>query len=115
MAFGINASDEVVAVYQTNTGNFNNGFILQGGVITPLNAPLASGTTLFGVNDGGEISGSYKDANFTDHGLLFSDGAFSTVDVTGAMATSLMHIPNKGPFAGNYTDQSFEGHGATGN
>ena len=114
MGFGINASDEVVGVFQTDTGG-NHGFILQGGTFTPLNAPVASATTLFGVNDAGEISGSYLDASGTEHGLLFSNGAFTTVTVTGAAATSITHIPAKGPFGVNYTDQSGEGHGATGN
>jgi len=114
IAFGINASDEVVGVFQTNVGG-NRGFILQGGVFTLLNAPVATATTLFGVNDGGDISGSYLDAAGTEHGLLFSKGIFNTVTVTGAAATALTHIPSKGAFAVNFTDQSGEGHGATGN
>ena len=46
----------------------SHGFLLQAGVFTPINFPLATGTTAFGINDTGEITGYYTDAAGSTHG-----------------------------------------------
>jgi probable HAF family extracellular repeat protein len=73
-------------------------------VFTPINFPLATGTTAFGINDTGEITGYYTDAAGSTHGFVYAGGAFSTVDVAGARDTQLTRIKNEGAVTGVYTD-----------
>ena len=62
----------------------------------PINFPLATSTTAFGINDTGEIAGFYTDAASNSHGFVCAGGAFSTVDVAGARGTQLTRIKNGG-------------------
>jgi uncharacterized membrane protein len=90
-----------------------HGFLLQAGVFTPVNFPLATSTTAFGINDTGEIAGFYSDAAGS-HGFIYAGGAFSTVDVAGARSTQLTRIKNGGAVTGVCYDALSEGHGLTG-
>ena len=92
----------------------SHGFLLQGGVFSPIDFPLATSTTAFGINDSGEIAGLYSDATGDTHGFIFSSGAFSTVDVVGATDTMLTRIKNDGVVTGVFTDALGEQHGLTG-
>ena len=69
-------------------------------MFTPINFPLATSTTAFGINDTGEIAGFYTDAAGNTHGFIFTGGAFSTVDVAGARSTLLTRIKNDGSITG---------------
>jgi probable HAF family extracellular repeat protein len=53
-------------------------------VFTPINFPLATSTSAFGINDTGEIAGFYSDAAGNTHGFIFAGGSFNIVDVAGA-------------------------------
>jgi probable HAF family extracellular repeat protein len=88
--------------------------VLHAGVFTPINFPLATSTSAFGINDAGEIAGFYSDAAGNAHGFIYGDGAFSTVDVAGARGTQLIRIKNGGQVTGVYTDALNEVHGLTG-
>jgi hypothetical protein len=83
-------------------------------VFTPINFPLATSTTAFGINDTGEIAGSYNDAAGITHGFIYAGGAFSTVDVAGARGTQLTRVKNGGPVTGVCTDALTGQHGLTG-
>jgi uncharacterized membrane protein len=83
-----------VSAWSDNTTS--HGFVLRGNVFTPVSFPLAKGTIAFGINDNGDIAGSYKDTAGNIHGFLFSGGALSTVDVAGARDTELTSINNEG-------------------
>jgi probable HAF family extracellular repeat protein len=80
-------------------------------VYTPINFPLASSTTAFGINDNGDIAGWYNDAAGKTHGFVYADNNFSTVDVAGASATQLTRIKNWDQVTGLYTDALSENHG----
>jgi hypothetical protein len=84
------------------------------GVFTPINFPLATSTRPLGINDTGEIAGSYNEAAGNSHGFIYAGGAFSTVDVAGARATFLTRGKNGGLVTGVYYDVLNEGHGLTG-
>jgi hypothetical protein len=83
-------------------------------VFTPIDFPLATSTTAFGINDAGEIAGFYSDAADNSHGYIYAGGAFSTVDVAGARSTLLTRIKNGGAVTGVCYDVLNEGHGLTG-
>ena len=83
-------------------------------MFTPIDFPLAAGTSAFGINDSGEIAGSYTDAADNGHGFVYAGGAFSTVDVAGARSTQLTRIENGGAVIGAYVDALIELHGLIG-
>jgi hypothetical protein len=83
-------------------------------VFTPINFPLATSTTTFGISDTGEIAGFYTDAAGNTHGFIFASGAFSTVDVTGVRGTLLTRIKSGGSVTGVCTDALTGQHGLTG-
>jgi hypothetical protein len=83
-------------------------------VFTPVDFPLATSTSAFGITDTGEIAGFYDDAAGNTHGFVFAGGAFSTVDVAGARGTLLTRIKNGGSVTGVCTDALNGQHGLTG-
>jgi probable HAF family extracellular repeat protein len=82
-----------------------------------LNGPAAGhGTIADGINDSGQISGTYYDQNaFETHGFLLSGGTYTTVDdplgTHGDTTTRMEGINNNGAMVGYYYDASFKLHG----
>jgi hypothetical protein len=74
--------------------------------------PEATGTSVLGLNDLGEMVGEYGDAQGDEHGFTFSkrDG-FKTIDFPGAAQTEAFAINNTGSIVGFYVDQSGAQHG----
>jgi hypothetical protein len=66
--------------------------------------PLRSterGTSLFGLNDRGQIVGQYSDSSC--HGLLLDGDAFTTIDIPDALfATGAADINDRGQMIGFY-------------
>ena len=73
--------------------------------VTTLNVPGASDTYAGGINNAGQVAGSYSDATGF-HGFVDTNGAFTTVDVPGGSSTSAHGINNAGQVSGIYTDAS---------
>jgi len=74
---------------------------------TTFNAPGATGfgTNAFGINDSGQIVGSFFAAgNSTTHGFLDTGGSFTTIDVPGATRTTAYGINNSGQIVGWFRD-----------
>jgi uncharacterized membrane protein len=71
----------------------------------------ASDTTIFGINDRGEVVGSYRDAAFQSHGF-FRDAAsnFAPVDVPflNASNTTAYGLNNQGQIVGSYNTGAFQ-------
>jgi hypothetical protein len=83
-------------------------------VFTPIDFPLSTSTSAFGITDTGEIAGFYNDPAGTTHGFIYASGAFTTVDVAGARSTLLTRIKNTGSVTGVCTDALTGQHGLTG-
>lgn len=71
---------------------------------------IARATSAQGINPGGDIVGTYVDADGKSHGFLWSDGQFTTIDVPGSLAgvsgtlpTIARGISPSGDIVGNYT------------
>ena len=95
------------------------GFIYSNGVYTTLDDPLAAsnqqGTFAYGI-DGGNIVGTYMDANHVYHGFLYNDSTFTTLDDplagTGLdQGTKIFGISDDGTIVGDYVDSSGDTHG----
>jgi len=74
---------------------------------TTFNAPGASGfgTNAYGINDSGQIVGSFFDAgNTTTHGFVNTGGSFTTIDVPGATRTAAYGINHSGQIVGWFRD-----------
>src|SRR5437868_4313424 len=83
---------------------------------TTLNESAAAfGTQANGINDSGQISGTYFDDAFETHGFLLSGGAYTTADDPlanhGDTTTHLQGINGNGDIVGWYFDSSFQEHG----
>ncbi len=71
---------------------------------------IATSTTAFGINPGGDIVGTYNDAGGGQHGFLLSGGQFATIDVpgwlvgaTGTLPTAARGINPAGDIVGSFT------------
>jgi uncharacterized membrane protein len=59
---GLNDADQVVGEY-SDAANTYHGFVLSDGVLTNLDVPGAKNIAAFGINDAGEIVGTYEAAD----------------------------------------------------
>jgi hypothetical protein len=69
-----------------------------------IDVPGASSTSAIGINERGDILGSYE-AGGIAHGFLLDHGTFSTIDVLGS------GINNRGDIVGVYIGADFAVHG----
>jgi probable HAF family extracellular repeat protein len=96
-AFGINNNGVIVG---SNGGS--GSFIYDNGNYQMLCIPSAF-TQATGINDSGEIVGSYRNNANVTHGFLYKGGAFTTINVPGANFTVINGINNKGQMVGEYS------------
>jgi probable HAF family extracellular repeat protein len=73
--------------------------------------PGARSTRAFGINNTGQIVGSYRDASGRTHGFLLDHGNFTSIDSPGARATTAYKINESGVIVGYFTDSSGLPHG----
>jgi probable HAF family extracellular repeat protein len=70
---------------------------------TTLDVPGARFTSLNGINDAGQIVGSYAaSAESVGHGFLYDSGAFTTIDAFDARYTQLSGINSGGQIVGTF-------------
>ena len=72
---------------------------------------MAVQTEPFGINEKGDIVGSYVDDGGVFHGFLLRDGNFATLDFPDATATFSNDINDQGAIAGAYQDALLAFHG----
>ena len=73
------------------------------GVYTTIDDPLATdGTSVWNINNVGQIVGSYSDATGS-HGFVDTNGSFVTLDVPPSSGTGASGINDKGQVVGYYT------------
>ena len=109
-ALGINGSEQIVGSYFDSAG-VEHGYLLSGGLLTPIDVPDAMGTVAFGINDLGQIVGQYLDSADVRHGYLLSGGVFTTIDVPGAGSAVAYGINGSGLIVGEYLDSAGARHG----
>ena len=78
-----------------------------------LQDPGAVSTVASGINDYGQIVGSYVDGSGNTNGFGYSGGSYTTIDVPSAAATTASGISNSGQITGSYIDGSGGNHGFT--
>ena len=98
------AFGEAVGVYTDSAGN-SHGFIDINGSISTINGPGATNTSINGINEAGEIVGSYISGSQT-HGFVYKYGVLFTVDVPGASGTSVAGVNAAGEIYGSYSNNA---------
>jgi probable HAF family extracellular repeat protein len=118
IAYGINNLGQVVGSTQLTFGANNaHGFLLSGGVYTTFDDPDANqtfgapGTDAGGINDAGQIVGTFVDSGSSRHGFLLDGGVFTTIDRPGAVLTEALGINSQGNIVGVFVDLAGVAHG----
>ncbi|MGD9799206.1 MAG: hypothetical protein AB7F91_14750 [Parvularculaceae bacterium] len=97
----INAKGDVAGWFVAEAGGATQGFVIQNGVTTVLNYPDAAVTFIQGMNNKGELSGSWEDAGGGSHGFhLASDlETWTSFDAPEGDFTQAWQINNLGQIA----------------
>jgi uncharacterized membrane protein len=77
-----------------------HGFLLSGGTYTTIDPPGSISTNVGGINNSGEIAGTYAVPPFKTHGFLFKSGVYTIVDVPGASSTGVAGVNDQGEIVG---------------
>lgn len=75
--------------------------------ITLFAVPGSTSTGATGINNAGQIVGSYTDTTGRTHGFLDTNGAFITLDFPGSTSTQPTGINNLGQIVGFYSGGAF--------
>jgi probable HAF family extracellular repeat protein len=106
-AAAINNDGDVAGFYNKTASQVDAFLKLRSGRFITLAFPGASMTQAFGVNDSGEVVGSYTTGSGNSavtHGFVWRGGTFATVDIPGASSTTINGINDENDLVGFYTD-----------
>lgn len=79
-----------------NEPGSRHGFVWDRGRVTRLDVPGSLSTGALGVNDAGQISGSYDDAGGGHHGFVLQRGRFTRIDAPGRTVTDAWGSNDRG-------------------
>src|SRR6266542_3854165 len=109
--FGINDSGTISGAF-TDAALRDHGFLFDGTIFTTFDHPSADATKVFalrgtdasGLNNAGQIVGSYTQGGVLHGFVRGSTGTFTPLDVPGHLHTGLTGINDLGAIAGEYND-----------
>ena len=93
-AHAINAEHDIAGVLQDAKGP--HGFFLHEGTFHLIDFPGAVATRVRGVNNAGDVTGSYVDGGGVVHGFIRKDGEFKHVQVNNSAATDVYGSKDNG-------------------
>jgi hypothetical protein len=95
---GLNSRGDVVGYWYSGVDHNTHGYVYRDGAFTNIDAPFdgAGNTRLTGINDWGDIVGTYEVGIHT-FGFLYDGSVFTTLDLNGGVPTS---INNQGQIVG---------------
>ncbi|GLQ89082.1 hypothetical protein GCM10007898_26540 [Dyella flagellata] len=106
----VNSDGDIVGSYADANGAVH-GFLRRGETYTSIDFPGAVYTASTGINDAGEIVGSYCPTSQClatggegMQGFILKNGIYTAFAIPGEYATALASIDNKGVLMGNYYD-----------
>jgi hypothetical protein len=106
-AAAINDHGDVAGFYNKTSTRVDAFFKLHSGRFTTLAFPGAAMTQAFGVNDSGEVAGSYTTGTgnaAVTHGFTWQAGTYASFDIPGVSSTTVNGINDEGDLVGFYTD-----------
>jgi len=100
--YGINSRGDIVGNWATDQSTVGHGFLFSRGQIFSIDAPDAvpDGTAATGINEKGQIAGSFIGEDGNSHGFLAEGSVFTTLDCAEAANTSVWGINSAGQIAG---------------
>jgi probable HAF family extracellular repeat protein len=116
-AQALNAQGQVVGFYNDTRANTHHGFLWKDGAFTKVDVPDAvgpHGTSAEGINDSGDVVGTFVDSRGGRHGFLLSKGVYTTLDVPTSFngnSTVAQQVNTAGQIVGFYADASAVFHG----
>ena len=84
---------------------------MSGYTFKTISVPGAATTAANGINDKGQIVGSFWDASGHEYGFIDSAGGFATISVAGAASVAANGINDLGAVVGTFTDSAGVTHG----
>ena len=96
----INANGDIVGIYNAGFGTPDHGFLKVGDNYTSVDYPGASLTYVFGLNDAGWVTGTYRDGTGLLKGFAYKDGAYTSIVYPTATETYIGGINNLNAMAG---------------
>jgi uncharacterized membrane protein len=108
-AFSINDAGHAVGYYERTSDSYFRGYLYNGSYTT-LNYPGALASKATGINNQGDVVGSYFAAG-AQHGFLLSGGVYTTVDPPGALFPEAWGINDSGQIVGVYQSSFGVYHG----
>jgi hypothetical protein len=106
-AAAINNNGDIAGFYNKTSSRVDAFLKLSSGRFTTIAFPGAAMTQAFGVNDSGEVVGTYTVGtgnNAVTHGFTWLGGQFASVDIGGASATTINGVNDEGDLVGFFTD-----------
>jgi probable HAF family extracellular repeat protein len=106
-ATAINNMGTAAGFYMTAKGATDAFVQFHGGRTLTIAMPGASATQAFGLNDAGEVVGTYTTGtgnNAVTHGFTWMNGKFTTVNYPMASSTTINGVNDEGDIVGFYTD-----------
>jgi probable HAF family extracellular repeat protein len=100
--YGINSSGEIAGNWDSDQSTVGHGFVFANGKIFSIDAPgaIQDGTAADGINDKGQVVGSYVGQDGNSHGFLAEGGRFTTLDCAAGANTAIWGINAAGQIAG---------------
>jgi len=96
----INSNGDIVGIYNAGYGTPDHGFLKVGDTYTSVDYPGASLTYVFGLNDAGWVTGTYRDGTGLLKGFAYKDGAYSSIMYPTATETYIGGINNQNAMVG---------------
>lgn len=82
-----------------------HGFLKEGETYTTIDAPGATYTFAYGLNNSGTIAGTWLNLSYWAEGFVrTSDGTFTVVDFPGALETFINGVNDWGDISGQWAD-----------
>ncbi len=106
----ITASGVVGGSYTSDALLAPVGFIFLSGKYYAFLPPGAFSSGVTGIGPGGEVVGSYLDAQIKQHGFIYRNPNFHQIDVPGAAGTIISGVNAKGSLIGSYYDSDGRQH-----
>jgi probable HAF family extracellular repeat protein len=118
-AYGINNTGQIIGSYRAEVTvgpntvqDFDHGLLINGTTVSSFDFPGARDTEGTGINDTGEVVGSYDTGTpGIFHGFLYEGNTFTAINVPGAKSTIVTGINNSGQILGDYRDSNDDNHG----
>jgi uncharacterized membrane protein len=110
-AFGVNKSGQIVGFYTDALGTFH-GFISDGTNTSSFDYPGATGTTMLGINDSGDIAGGFSQGGNSE-GFLYNKNknTFTPINYPSATETHAYGVNSSDVVVGWYKDTGGKEHG----